>query len=144
MASTPKSPLRWPLAVALVIVGGVLMTVPTLAHDPGPAADTFAAIERRIPWGGVLGLGLFVGFRPRPASWGATAMAFIWTVALGLLLARLVGLALDDPANTRQWVWVAVEAVVVGVAGIVAGRLAKVTASSVGGRVVADASTSRS
>ena len=36
----------------LVVIGLLLAVMPTMAHDPGPAADTFQAIERRIPWGG--------------------------------------------------------------------------------------------
>lgn len=105
------------IGALLALVGLVLTVAPTLAHDPGPAADTFAAIERRIPWGGLAGAGALLMARRALRPWQATIAAAIFWVTLGLLVARLVGLALDGADSSRQWLWVAVEtAIVLGAA----------------------------
>ncbi len=103
------------VGAVLALVGAVLACAPTLVHDPGPAADVFAAIERRIPWGGVGGLGVLLLVHTRLRPWTSTvASAVLWLTA-GLLAARVVGLALDG-TDDKQWMWVGVEALVAGAA----------------------------
>ena len=110
---------------ALRIAGGLLAAVglvfaiaPTLAYDPGPAADLFETIERRIPWGGVLGFGALLIARTRLKPWGVTIASFALWVTGGFLAARFLGLALDGAGSAKQWMWVGVEALIVAVAGV--------------------------
>lgn len=104
-----------PLRVLGMVIGAAglaLAFVPTLLPESGPPADLFAAIERRIPGGAVLGLGLLLAlqtaWRPRARAVGA----FVLWMTTGVLAARLVGLALDG-SDARQWGWVGVEVVVI-------------------------------
>lgn len=113
----------------MVLVGLVLACAPTLVHDPGPPADLFAAIERRIPFGGLAGIGALLAsgarFRPWPVG---VASLFAWVTG-GLLIARLVGLALDGAGSAEQWMWVVVELFVL-VGAVVFLRLKSPTAAA--------------
>jgi cell division protein FtsW (lipid II flippase) len=102
----------------LLALGGlVLIFAPTLAYDPGPPPDAFAAVERRIPWGALLGFGLLLVFRTRLMPWAATVASFVLWMVVGVIIARLAGMALDGAGGGKQWMWVGVEAVVAGIAG---------------------------
>lgn len=101
------------LGSVLLVVGLVLIVAPTLVHDPGPAANTFEAIERRIPWGGLAGLGALLIARTTLRPWRGTIASFAFWVTLGLLVARVAGLMLDGADDDKQWMWVAVELVIV-------------------------------
>lgn len=111
------APLRI-LGGLLAVVGLVLACAPTLVSDPGPAADTFAAIERRIPYGGLAGLGALLVARTQLRPWTITVASVVLWLTTGLLVARCIGLALDGADDQRQWMWVAVEAVIVLAAGL--------------------------
>lgn len=105
------------VGAALLATGLVLAGAPSLVSDVGPAADTFAAVERRIPWGGLAGVGMLLLARTQLRPWAVTIVSAILWVTTGLLGARLLGLALDG-SHPRQWMWVAVElAVALGAAG---------------------------
>ncbi|MEM9491677.1 MAG: hypothetical protein AAGC55_21200, partial [Myxococcota bacterium] len=80
------------LGALFALAGLVLMVAPALVSGPAPEGDTFAAIERRVVWGGLAGLGAFLVARTRLRPWTATVMWFVLYVTAGLLLARLVGL----------------------------------------------------
>jgi hypothetical protein len=100
----------------VALVGVVLACFPTLVSDPGPAADTFEAIERRIPWGTLAGVGaLFVARTRLRPFWTSIAAVVCW-VTSGILVARLIGLVLDGADSGRQWMWVGVEVVVIALA----------------------------
>lgn len=104
----------WRVLGSLLLVAGlVLMVVPTLVHDPGLAASSYEAIERRIPWGGLAGLGALLIARRTLRPWRATLASFVFWLTLGLLVARVAGLVLDGADDRRQWVWVAVELAIV-------------------------------
>jgi hypothetical protein len=106
------TPLQW--LGALACLGGlVLVIAPTLVSDPGPAADTFEAIERRVRWGALGGLGALLIVRTRLGPWPTTVAVAVICVTAGFLVARLIGLLLDGMDSGRQWRWVGVEAVIV-------------------------------
>ena len=113
----PMAPLRL-LGGLLVVAGLVLVCAPTLVSDPGPAADTFAAIERRIPYGGIAGLGALFIARTQLRPWTVTVASVVLWVTTGLLVARCIGLVLDGADDQRQWLWVAVEAAIALAAGL--------------------------
>lgn len=104
------------LGLVLVAVGAVLTLMPTLVHDPGPAADLFATIERRIPWGALAGLGGFIAAWKSGRPGLVTMAAMVFWLTMGALGARLVGLLLDGAGSGQQWTWVAVEIVVAAAA----------------------------
>lgn len=110
-----SSPLQ--VLGVLLILGGVVLTfMPTLVFDPGPAKDLFATIERRIPWGGIAGLGLLFVLHTQWKPWVRSLAAFVCWATTGALFARLVGLVLDG-SHSRQWMWVAAEAAVLAFSG---------------------------
>ena len=105
------------LGLLLVVAGVVLAAAPTLITDPGPAATSFDAIERRIPYGAIAGLGAFLVARTRlKPLLTSLAWLVLWAM-IGLLFARVTGLALDGADSGKQWMWVGVEAAI----GLVAG-----------------------
>lgn len=108
---------------ALVVVGiivaglGALMAVfPSwfgpLTGGPEPAPDTFEAIERRVRGGMVLGAGLVLVARTALRPWSVTIASVLVYVLLGALLARILGLIIEG-TDSRQWLYVAVEGVLI-------------------------------
>lgn len=124
------TPLRI-VGVLFAIVGLVLACSPTLAFDPGPAADTFEAIERRIPWGTLAGVGALLVARTKLRPWRVSIASFVLWVTAGILAARLIGLALDGADSARQWMWVAVEAALIVLAAAYLARHRKRALSAV-------------
>jgi len=110
------SPLRI-AGVLLVLVGLVLVVAPTLVSDPGPAPDTFEAVERHVRWGALIAVGALLVARTRLRPWLLTLAHVVLWVSVGYLVARLIGIALVGANDARQWMWVAVEAVLAAIAG---------------------------
>lgn len=104
------------LGGCVAIAGVVLAIAPTLVSDPGPAADTYAAIERRVWWGAMTGFGALLVVRTRLKPWRITLAHFVGWVVAGFLLARVIGLVLDGMDSAMQWVWTVVEVVIVAIA----------------------------
>lgn len=109
--------------LAVRIVGGLLLVLGVLlVLDPGligmePVTDdVFAAVERRIPGGGVAGLGaVMLTWQPGVGRLAHLSGFVLW-LCLGLLVARFYGIVVDG-VHPRQWMWVVVEAAIVAVAG---------------------------
>ena len=110
-------PLRM-IGVLVTFAGLVFAIAPTLLHDPGPAADTFAAIERRVWLGALAGVGALLVTRTQLQPWRVTLVYIVMWLCAGFLVARLIGLALDGADSLMQWVWVAVE-IAIAVVGAV-------------------------
>lgn len=100
------------IGLLIAIVGLVLAAVPTLVSDPGPAADTYAAIERRVWYGAIAGFGALLVARTTLEPWVETIAAFVFWIVAGFLAARVIGLALDGIDSGKQWMWTAIEAVI--------------------------------
>jgi hypothetical protein len=111
------SPLRV-IGVLVTLFGLALAISPTLVHDPGPAADTFAAIERRVWWGALAGVGALLVTRTQLQPWHVTLAYVVMWLCAGFLAARLIGFVLDGADSLMQWVWVAVEIAIVVVGAI--------------------------
>jgi hypothetical protein len=88
-----------------------------LTQATEPTADLFESVERRVRGGMVLGVGLVFVAVPalRPFSVSIPS-ALVWFLT-GALAARLFGIAVHG-AVSKQWLWVAVEAAVMVVAGL--------------------------
>ena len=104
-------------AVAGVIAAAVPGWFGPLTGGPEPPADLFAAIERRVRGGMLLGVGLtFIAVTSlRPFSTSIPSAIFYFMT--GALAARLLGVVVDG-AVPKQWLWVAVEAIVMALAAL--------------------------
>ena len=99
------------IGTVLIIVGIVLVSNPELISSKPIPDDTFRAIERRIWWGLLIGIGTLLLFRHQVQPWLQTLAATSTALIFGVLVARLLGILLDGSV-AKQWAWVAVEAVI--------------------------------
>lgn len=96
--------------IALIAIGITLVWNPELvSHKPIPS-DTFQATERRIWWGLLIGFGALLLFHHQLRPWMPTLAATGSALMFGLLVARLIGIALDGPV-LKQWIYVGIEVV---------------------------------
>ncbi|MCB9545275.1 MAG: DUF4345 family protein [Myxococcales bacterium] len=108
------------LGLVLAAVGVVAAIAPgwfgPLTRYPQPPADVFEVVESRVRGGMILGVGLIFLAVPALRPWTVSIpAAILWFVA-GALIARLLGIAVDG-AVPKQWLWVAVEAGLMGILG---------------------------
>ena len=105
--------------IVLAVLGVVAAVFPSwfgpLTGGPAPPAEVFEAVERRVRGGMLLGVGLcfiaITGLHP----WSTSIPTAIFYFMTGALTARLLGLIIDG-AVPKQWLLVAVEAVVMALA----------------------------
>lgn len=109
------------LGMVLAVVGVVAAMFPSwfgpLAGGPEPAADVFEAVERRVRGGMVLGVGLAFIAVTELRPWSVSIPSVIFYFMTGALAARLLGLLVEGVVP-KQWLLVAVEAVVMALAAI--------------------------
>ena len=86
-----------------------------LTGGPEPPADIYEAIERRIRGGMALGVGLVCFAITSLHPWSTSIPTAIFYFMAGALASRLLGLLVDGVVP-KQWLWVAVEAVVMALA----------------------------
>ena len=107
--------------IVLALVGVAAAVFPNwfgpLTGGPEPPTDVFEAVERRVRGGMLLGVGLgFIAITAlRP--WSTSIPIAIFYFMVGALAARLLGLLVDG-AVPKQWLLVAVEAVVMALAAL--------------------------
>jgi hypothetical protein len=77
-------------------------------HQKARSEDTFEAIERRIWWGLLIGLGLLLIFNQQWSPWLPTLLITAVALLVGLLVARFMGIVLDGSVP-KQWLLVLVE-----------------------------------
>lgn len=94
-----------------IVVGLVLVSHPELINNKPIPTDRFEAIERRIWWGLIIGVGIALLWRHQWRPWQATLTATLASLVSGLLIARFVGIILDGSV-ARQWLYVGVEGVI--------------------------------
>ena len=109
------------LGIVLAGVGVVAAAFPgwfgPLTGGPEPPVDVYHAIERRIRGGMVLGVGLSFLAVTALRPWSTSIPSAIFYFMTGALAARLLGLLVDGTV-AKQWLWVAVEAVVMALAAL--------------------------
>ncbi|MBW8189668.1 DUF4345 family protein [Neiella marina] len=98
------------IGAALIIVGILMATFPELVSNKPVPTDTFKAVERRIWWGLLIGIGLLLQFHHQLIPWQTTVSATLASLLVGLLIARLIGIALDGSV-AKQWFNVGIELV---------------------------------
>ncbi|SET46851.1 DUF4345 family protein [Thalassotalea agarivorans] len=99
------------LGTVLILVGLVLVYNPELVSNKAVPASTFEATERRIWWGLFIGIGTLLMFHHQWHPWQQTVAATFASLLFGLLVARLVGIALDGSV-LKQWINVGIELVI--------------------------------
>ncbi|NNF57259.1 MAG: DUF4345 family protein [Rhodothermaceae bacterium] len=109
------------VGIALVVLGALAAVFPTwfgpLTGGPEPPGDVFEAVERRVRGGMLLGVGLCFIALTALRPWSTSIPTAVFYVMAGALAARLLGLLVDG-AVPKQWLLVAVEAVVMAVAAL--------------------------
>jgi len=96
----------------ILLLGIILSYYPELFSSKPIPEDTFRAIERRVRWGFLMGIGMLLIFHHQITPVLFTVAALGMTLTLGALIARVIGIALDGSVP-RQWMWVLVELVMV-------------------------------
>ena len=109
------------VGIALAGVGVVAAVFPgwfgPLTGGPEPPIDVYHAIERRIRGGMLLGVGLTLVAVTALRPWSTSIPSAIFYLMAGALAARILGLLVDGTVP-KQWIWVAVEAVVMALAAL--------------------------
>lgn len=95
----------------LILAGLVLASNPELVSHKAIPSDVFQAVERRIWWGLLIGLGCIPLFHHQWQPWGATVAGTLASLLFGLLIARFIGIALDGSV-AKQWLNVGIEIVI--------------------------------
>jgi len=96
------------IGVASLVVGLALVWSPELISNKPIPNDVYQAIERRIWWGLLIGLGLLLLFHHKLLPWQPTVAATLSALLLGLMIARLIGILLDGSV-AKQWTNLAIE-----------------------------------
>src|SRR5688500_15063403 len=111
--------------IVLVGLGGYLVLAPEVVRDllgrkPLTSSDW---INLRAPFGGTLvGLGAFLPWWPAPRPWTRTFIGLLmWSMA-GIGVARAIGFVLDGNPDSRQYIWIIAEAVIVVVGAVLLRR----------------------
>ena len=111
-----KRILQLVVGLAICAVGAVLVMSPTTVADAlGKPHDTpTRMINLRASWGGTLaGIGAFVAWLPGwSPRWRVVVGLLMWAMA-GIGAARLAGFAIDGSPDTRQYIWIIAEVVIV-------------------------------
>ncbi|MHC8949849.1 DUF4345 family protein [Sphingobacterium hungaricum] len=94
--------------VILIIAGFIFTLKPDLVTKFPTSIDAYQMIEKRVPWGLLIGLGLFLLFYTNWTSWGLGIVAFLFALTLGIIIARLTGLLIDGFFVKQIW-WLLIE-----------------------------------
>ncbi|GAB5536826.1 MAG: hypothetical protein Rubg2KO_30750 [Rubricoccaceae bacterium] len=107
------------IGIALAVLGVMTAVFPgwfgPFTGGPEPPVDVFETVERRVRGGMVLGVGLCFIALTALRPWSVSIPTALFYFMTGALAARLLGL-LFDGAVPKQWLLVAVEAVVMAAA----------------------------
>ncbi|ANM31726.1 hypothetical protein ABI59_22470 [Acidobacteria bacterium Mor1] len=109
------------LGVVLAGVGIAASVFPDwfgpLTGGSEPPANVFEAVERRVRGGMVLGVGLILIAVTALRPWSTSIPTAVFYFMAGALAARLLGMLIDGTVP-KQWLLVAVEAVVMALAAL--------------------------
>ena len=103
------------LALILIIVGFILTYKPDLTNSSVPQLlEGYEMIEKRVKWGALIGLGIFLFFHHQWINWVLTVWAVLSALTLGVIIARLLGFLLDG-LFAKQMLWLLIELVILGI-----------------------------
>ena len=104
-----KSRLGW----AFTLVGLILIFALNQNAELLAALSPFEQVERRIPGGALFGVGLALfNLRPIRPILPFVASGLCW-LTVGAMMGRLIGLVYIMGQSPKQWMWIAVELVVI-------------------------------
>lgn len=104
------------IGFVIVAAGAYLALQPLVIADAFglPHAESTQLINLRASWGGTLmGLGAFVAWLPAVKPWLRSVLGLLLWAMAGIGVARVIGFALDGNPDTRQFIWLGAEAVIV-------------------------------
>jgi hypothetical protein len=103
-----------PILAWLLLIGGtVLIFGLDLWLEKSASLSPFAQVERRIPGGALFGVGLALfNLRPIRPILPFVASGLCW-LTVGAMMGRLIGLVYIMGQSPKQWMWIAVELVVI-------------------------------
>lgn len=102
--------------VILLIAGFMLTIKPDFFGKLSTSIDPYQMIEKRVKWGMLIGLGVFLTLPNNWASWGSIAMVLLFSLTLGIILARLTGFVLDG-FFIKQLFWLLIELIALFIFG---------------------------
>lgn len=109
----------------LIAAGLVLVVSPELLFELEPAPDAHEAIEQHVRWGLLICIGLFLVARTTLRPFRETVAHFFLWLSGGYLIARIIGIALEGAAPSKQLIFVGVEVLLCALAGLYLRRRAK-------------------
>ncbi|WP_294246199.1 hypothetical protein [uncultured Chryseobacterium sp.] len=111
------------MSFILKFLGGIVLSVglalvfkPNLFTTSAASIDGYQTIEKRVLRGFLLGIGLFMLFFSSWNSWKLILLAFLIALTVGVMTARIVGLALDG-FYTKQIYWLLIEMMILIIFG---------------------------
>jgi hypothetical protein len=101
------------IVVAILCIFAPLRVGELVGASPKTASDV---INLRASYGGSgLGLGLILALVASLSPLRASLVHFILYLMVGIGTARLVGFVVDGHPDTRQWIWLIAEVIIIGV-----------------------------
>jgi Domain of unknown function (DUF4345) len=109
------------VGLAIAAFGVYLSLFPLVTAEvlSRPHGEPTQLINLRASFGGtMLGIGLFVAWLPAIKPWKRTFVGLLMWAMAGIGAARLLGFALDGSPDSRQWIWIIAEVLIV-VTGVI-------------------------
>lgn len=103
--------------VILVIAGFLLAIKPEIFSKFPASTDAYQMIEKRVKWGILIGVGVFLMLNSNWESWSIIATVLLSSLTLGIILARLTGFVLDG-FFVKQLYWLLMELVALIIFGV--------------------------
>lgn len=100
------------LGLVFIAIGLLISYNPEMIINKPIPQDTFQAVERRVWWGLIIGVGILLMFHHQYKPWLLTLAAAGASLTFGILVARFIGIAIDGSVP-KQWFWVVVELIIV-------------------------------
>ena len=114
------------LGIAIAAFGAYLSLFPLVTASvlDRPHAEPTQLINLRASFGGtVLGLGAFVAWLPAARPWKRTILGLLMWAMAGVGAARLLGFVLDGSPDSRQWIWLVAEILIVATCVVLLRRM---------------------
>lgn len=102
------------IGFVILLIGVVLTYNPELISSKPLAESSFEATERRVLWGLLIGAGLLLLLHHQLQPWLLTLAATGFALTFGVLIARLIGVAIDG-SSLKQWYWIGAELMILAI-----------------------------
>lgn len=103
------------IAAIILIISGLLFAYkPDLISYSSAQLGGYETIEKRVRWGFLIGLGIFLLFPLLWVDWLLTIWLLLATLTFGIIIARLLGFMLDG-LFAKQMLWLLTEVIILAV-----------------------------